>query len=92
MKIPTAAILGILIAGVSTLAGPPERRLHTTHRHHAASGRGSKESLSRPGQPPVLGLIYGILGFRFLLHCSMRVEEIVTLSCRAQVGHSRGST
>src|SRR6185437_6076229 len=39
MKIPTAAILGILVAGVSTLAGPPEQRRENTHGHHAPSGR-----------------------------------------------------
>ncbi len=92
MRIPTAAILGILVAGVSTVAGPPEQRLQNTHGHHASSGRRSEESSSRPGHRPAAGLIDEIFAFRFLLRCSITIEEVATVSCRAQVARSRGST
>lgn len=92
MKIPTAAILGILIAGVTTLAGPPEKRLQTTHRHHVPSKRGRHEPSPRPGNNPVAGLIDEIFAFRVLLRCSITIEEVATVSCRAQVARSRGST
>ena len=95
MKIPTAAILGILVAGVSTLAGPPEQRARTTQGHPAPAGRRSEggRSARQPGtRGAVAGVIDEIFAFRLLLRCSITIEEVETVSCRAQVARSRGST
>ena len=93
MKIPTTAILAILLAGVSTLAGPPKQDVHTTYRHRAPSTHEGEKSFRRPAhRNPVADLIDEIFRFRFRLRCSLTVEEVVTASCSARLVRSRGTT
>jgi len=93
MRIPTTAVLGVLVA-VCALDVPPAKPLRARHGPRASSGRQVEHRHHSRTQDydSVTDLLTDVLDLGFRLRCNITVRDAMTVSCRAQIARPRGTT